>query len=692
MPVKYIPYYPNTVQGQAILDNITRTRRVLRYRDNDKVYERIKRGMPYYELEKIESVGNNPENMLIRGECISACAFLKDKNIKVDLVYIDAPFASGADYAKKVYLRKNPKIAEAIAKAEEELELEELRAFEEKMYGDIWNKEDYLNWMYENLIAIKSVMSETGSIYVHLDWHIGHYVKVLMDEVFGEDNFKNEIIWQKTTAPKAQSGQFSNVHDTIFMYSKSDEYLFNRLYTDYSEEYLKDFYKYKTSDRRVYRISDFTQGGQGQAMYFGADGKSILLEPPPAKHWIWGQKKITQGVKEGRIILSKNNVPGLIRFLDEMPGNPLRDIWTDLSAIGPGANENLDYATQKPEALLARIIKASSNEGMVIADLFGGSGVTAKVAHDSKRKFIHCDVGINSIQTIRDRLVAAGAEFDIYDIQDGVSLFRNPVQTMDKMKSLITGLKNEDALDSFWEGGIQDSKLGLVPVYIPNLLDHSTKVLDIPLINRIINEAMPDLPDGTKQVIVFYVDIENEAELKKFISEYNATGIDIVLRDLKSILDDVVINDEFDYKMKKSKTGFEIEIKSFTSDRLIQKIDAYNQRKSLNGSKKDLFEEKGDENGDENEEGNGNGKKKKSFVPIAISKHGLELIELVSLDCTSKDGIWKSDCELKIDKNGYVILNGKKTKEFWNAKIYSAKKPLRMKIRNIAGDESVIVL
>jgi len=494
MPVKYIPYYPNTVQGQAILDNITRTRRVLRYRDNDKVYERIKRGMPYYELEKIESVGNNSENMLIRGECISACAFLKDKGVKVDLFYVDPPFASGADYAKKVYLRKNPKVAEAIAKAEEELELEELRAFEEKMYGDIWNKEDYLNWMYENLIAIKSVMSETASIYVHLDWHIGHYVKVLMDEVFGEDNFQREIIWSLSgvSGYKSLVNNYVRGHDTIYYYTKSDNLLFNKHYLPYNEAQLKRFSTDET----------------------GRKYKPI---------------KKDKGI-----------------YLDESKGVPISDVWSDIASFQTIVNspEIVDYNTQKPEALLERIIKASSNEEMIVADLFGGSGVTAKVAHDSKRKFIHCDVGINSIQTTRDRLVAAGAEFDIYDIQDGVSLFRNPVQTMDKMKSLITGLKNEDTLDSFWEGGIQDSKLGLVPVYIPNLLDHSTKVLDIPLINRIINEAMPDLPDGTMQVIVFYVDIENETELKKFISEYNATGIDIVLRDLKSILDDVVINDQ----------------------------------------------------------------------------------------------------------------------------------------------------
>lgn len=195
MPVKYIPYYPNTVEGQAILDNITRTQRVLRYRENDKVYHRIKRGMPYYEVEIIETVGKPSENLVIRGECISACAYLKEQGIKVDLVYIDPPFASGADYAKKVYLRRNPKLAEKVAAAEQQMDIEELKAFEEKMYGDIWQKEDYLNWMYENLLAIKSIMSETASIYVHLDTKIGHYVKILLDEIFGEDKFINEIIW-----------------------------------------------------------------------------------------------------------------------------------------------------------------------------------------------------------------------------------------------------------------------------------------------------------------------------------------------------------------------------------------------------------------------------------------------------------------------------------------------------------------
>jgi adenine-specific DNA-methyltransferase len=224
MPVKYIPYYPNTVEGQAILDNITRTQRVLRYRENDKVYDRIKRGMPYYEVETIETVGKPSENLVIRGECISACAYLKEQGIKVDLVYIDPPFASGADYAKKVYIRKNPKLAEKIAAAEQQMDIEELKAFEEKMYGDIWQKEDYLNWMYENLMAIKSIMSEKSSIWVHLDFNIGHYVKVLMDEVFGEQNFLNEIIWHYENKPQfGFQNNFPRNFDTLFWYSIGED-------------------------------------------------------------------------------------------------------------------------------------------------------------------------------------------------------------------------------------------------------------------------------------------------------------------------------------------------------------------------------------------------------------------------------------------------------------------------------------
>lgn len=230
MAIKYISYDPNVLEGQAILDNFVRTQRILRYRDNGKVFERIQRGMPLYEVESQEVVGKNPNhNLVLRGECLSACAYLKEKGVKVDLVYIDPPFASGADYAKKVYIRRNPKVAEVIKQAETELDSEELRNFEEKMYGDVWDKERYLNWMYENLVAIKAVMSDTASIYVHLDWHIGHYVKILMDEVFGEDKFRNEVIWYYYNKMQGNVNRFASNHDSLFYYSKSDEFTYNQV-------------------------------------------------------------------------------------------------------------------------------------------------------------------------------------------------------------------------------------------------------------------------------------------------------------------------------------------------------------------------------------------------------------------------------------------------------------------------------
>lgn len=642
MAIKYVPYFPNTLEGQAILDNFVRTKRVLRYRDNDQVIERIERGMPLYEMEKVEQVGENPKNKIIRGECLSACAYLKEHGIQVDLVYIDPPFASGADYAKKVYIRRNPLVAKAIAQAETELDIEDLKAFEEKMYGDVWDKERYLNWMYENLMAIKSVMSDTASIYVHLDWHIGHYVKILMDEIFGEDNFKNEIVWGYRIQGVGKEF-WARKHDTIYYYSRCNEYVFNPEKEDVIYE--KPFIDTLKQD------PDF----------------SALKEKDI--------EEIIQSLQEKKPLKDKYKQMLFSKYFANVY---VRDVW-DCDATKPiisGAKEYLDYKTQKPEGLLERIIKASSNESMIVADFFGGSGVTAAVAHKLKRNFIHNDIGINSIQTVRDRLIANQAEFEVLEIKDGVSLYRNPVQTMDKLKSLIPGLRNEDALDKFWEGSIVDTKHGMMPVYLPNLMDSTTRLLDKPLMNRIIREALPDLPEDTKRVIVYYIDITDKAEIEQFIKEQNTqTTIEIELRDLKQVLDNVVLEDEAAWEVSEMRDtllgGWKVDIKSFHSDRVLRKIDECNQK----GQQQAL-------------------KKGKEFKPIEISDEGLETIEWVSLDCMNADpkAPWHSDEEIKIDRNGFVVRNGIKTQDFWDATIASETQPLRLKIRNICGDETIYVL
>ena len=616
MPIKYIPYTPNTVEGQAVLDNFSRTQRVLRYRDNDKVYDRIKRGMPYYEVETIEEVGEKSENLVIRGECISACAYLKEQGIKVDLVYIDPPFASGIDYAKRVYIRRNPKLAEKIKNAEQKMDMEELQAFDEKMYGDIWKKEDYLNWMYENLQAIKSIMSDTASIYVHLDYHIGHYVKILMDEVFGDDNFINEVVWHYT-GNSIPTKSFQRKHDTIFLYKKNEDFILNLddVLLPYSEGTLKR-YNHTDENGRKYKISSLVKGS-----------KEIVY------------------AKEGKIPDSVWEIP-LVRQI----------------------SEKVDYATQKPEKLLERIIKSSSNKDMVVADFFGGSGVTAKVANDLGRKFIHCDIGVNSIQTVRDRLKENKANFTIKEVKDGVNLFRNPVQTMDKLSKLIPSLQQGiEGISKFWFGAVQESKKGTVPVYVPNLIDSKEKVLDIPIINKIVNQELQNLEIDVKKVIIYYIDIIDYKEIEKFVRNNNTTQIQVELKDLKNLLHDIVVEDITEYKTTEKDKVFTTEITKFVSDRLMQKINEFNEKGNLQAINKG-----------------------KEYNPINISDEGMELIEMVSVDCTNKNGKWKSDNEIKIDKLGYLINNGEKTKDYWNGTIESEKKPLRLKVRNISGDETII--
>lgn len=631
MAIRYIPYNTEPLEGQARLDCFARTKRMLYYKDNDKVISRIERGMPIYEVAESETVGKNAEgNIVMHGECLSTCAYLKDKGIEVDLVYIDPPFASGADYAKKIYIRRNPLVQKAITEAEQQLDNSDMMAFEEKMYGDIWDKERYLNWMYENLMAIKAVMSDTASIYVHLDYHIGHYVKILMDEIFGEENFRNEIIWHYYNKMQGNVNRFASNHDSIYFYSKSDVFFYKQI-KEKREETVKQIKR--IWDKETQKLVN-AKDDNGKVIYIETDEKTI------------------------------------------------DDVWR-LSMLQPADKEEpLDYSTQKPEALLERIIKASSNEGMVVADFFGGSGVAAAVAHKLGRKFVHGDANINSIQTARDRLVSAGAEFTMMRVRDGVRLFRNPVQTMDKLASLITGLNTDTNLDKrFWAGSIHDSQKGQMPVYLPNLLDSSSRMMDKTELNHIIREALPDLSNEVKQVIVYYIDVEDMEALRQFIHDENTqTDIEIELRDLKQVLDDVVTEDEATWTLSQVQAElfakWQLKMLTFHSDYVMNKVLEFNLKGEQQHNKK-----KADG-------------KKSSFKRIEISDEGLECIEWLSVDCTNaqKDAPWHSDAEVKIEKTGTVTLNGTKTRQPWDCTITSDAKPLRLKVRNICGDETIYIL
>lgn len=675
MPIKYIPYTPEPIEGQALLDNFTRT---LRYKGNYDIKGKLVRGMPLYEMQTVETFGDAEkakQNLVIRGECVSACAYLKEKGILVDLVYIDPPFASGADYSKTVYIRQNPKLAKALKQAEEELEIEDLKSFEEKMYGDVWDKEKYLNWMYENLCAIKSVMSETASIYVHLDYHIGHYVKILMDEIFGEGNFINEIVWRRKGGTALGTMQrLSVAYDTIFIYSKSEDYTLKPVYTEADEEYIEQQFRYSDTDGRRYMITVLRSPNPRPNLMYDYKGYKM-----PPNGWAITKENMEDLEHKGYLHFPDSKDKQIYKkiYLDEYQGKAINNLWTDISTLKGSNSELVGYATQKPEELLERIINMSSDENMLVADFFGGSGVTAAVANKLNRRFIHCDVGINSIQTVRDRLIAQketpnhvrdDVDFSVLEIKDGVSLFRNPVQTMEKLKSLVPGLGKMEGLSDFWAGCIESVKDGSVPVYLPDLKNSECKILDKPFMSRILHEHLGNLPFTPTRVIIYYVDVADISEIEEFVKADKSTLAKIEFRDLKQLLDDIVIEDTADFEVSEVQEElipeYKLTVKSFMSDRVMRHINAYNQKCELNS-------------------------KGKKFKPIVISEEGLELIEWLSVDCTATEGEWHSDSEIKIDKLGFVIKNGIKTKEFWDGTIKSETKPMRLKIRNICGDDSV---
>jgi adenine-specific DNA-methyltransferase len=276
-------------------------------------------------------------------------------------------------------------------------------------------------------------MSGNASIYVHLDWRIGHYVKILMDETFGEDSFRNEIIW--TFGGKGLVNVVNNYvrnYNPIYFYTMSDEPTIHLKDGVVSESVMKRFGKYMSSDNQI---------------LFGtlkSSSDKLKLE------------------KATRAFISKNgrepNDDDVARDFSE--GSFIKDVWDDIPIVrqNEAYAEYANYSTQKPEKLLERIITVSSDKGMMVADFFGGSGVTVAVDGKLGRHFIHSDVGINSIQTTRDCLIKIKSSFDMYEIKDSVSFYRNPVLTMDRIKSLIPGLKNEDSLDKFWEGTIKRIK------------------------------------------------------------------------------------------------------------------------------------------------------------------------------------------------------------------------------------------
>jgi adenine specific DNA methylase Mod len=243
--------------------------------------------------------------------------------------------------------------------------------------------------MYDRLVFIRDLLSDSAPLYVHLDYHVGHYVKIAADDIFGKENFMNEVIWQKIRTTKAQSIGFGNVHDTILVYKKSNDNFFENQYVDFDPAYIESHYKKYPDTGRLFRTVSLLQKGQGPARRFG----DKVLTPPIGMHWIWSQERIDEAFSKGLIRFTSKGRPEKIQFLDKMKGDIIDDLWTDIYPINSQAIEALGYATQKPEALLERIIKSACPNNGLVADFFCGSGTTGAVAEKLGRRWIMADKG-----------------------------------------------------------------------------------------------------------------------------------------------------------------------------------------------------------------------------------------------------------------------------------------------------------
>jgi adenine-specific DNA-methyltransferase len=336
-------------------------------------------------LRTNSEVGDRP-NQLIYGDNLLAMAGLlagseatESLRDKIDLIYIDPPFDSKADYRTRIILpngdiEQKPTVMEQFA------------------YSDTWQDgtASYLKMIYPRLVLMRELLSDKGSTYVHIDWHVGPYMKVLLDEIFGKDNFVNEIIWKSgvVKGAKTTSNSFGRMIDTIYLYSKTKERIFHTPFKPIDLMSQSNKFVHKDSDGRVYS-RDNPLGD-------------------------YSKDSIDEFKRQGRIYYTKNGKMQLIRYLDEVKGIAVGNLWDDINYINQVASERLNYDTQKPEKLIERIVEASSNKDSLICDFFSGSGTTAAVAERLGRRWIVADIGKPACMITRKRLIDQNAKPFLY--------------------------------------------------------------------------------------------------------------------------------------------------------------------------------------------------------------------------------------------------------------------------------------
>jgi len=488
----------------------------------------------FYPAQQKESHGADVDgwrNKIFWGDNLQVMShLLKDFRGKVNLVYIDPPFDSRADYKKRIQLMGTRVMNDS-------------NIFEEKQYSDMWANDDYLQFMYERLTILKELLSKDGSIWLHCDYHRSHYLKCICDEVFGDANFINEIIWKRSSPRGNVERGLSVAHDTILLYGKQSLPTWHPLTIEYSEEYKARFSKVDESGRR-YMLADLNNPNP--------DRPNLLYEWKGIKRvWRVGKKVMEEYEKAGRLAYTSTGMVRYKRYLDEQEGRPLTTIWDDIYPVNSQAQERQEYPTQKPEALLERIIKASSNEGDLVFDCFMGSGTTQAVAMKLGRKFIGADINLGAVQITTKRLLGIAAEleqqqqqgklqtddqapttyytgFEVYNVNH-YDVFRNPLEAKDLLLEALEVQRLEQG--NLFDGEKDGRMVKIMPVNrIATRADLSEIIagLDYKTFERRQNEA-PNKPVEKITLICMGHEPDLAATL---ISEVKPFNIDVEVVDI----------------------------------------------------------------------------------------------------------------------------------------------------------------
>lgn len=525
------------------------------------------RSTQYYPAQLRESYGeeqNDWINKIFWGDNLQVMShLLKEFRGKIKLIYIDPPFDSKADYKKKIEIK-------GVGKA-----TSDSSSFEEKQYGDIWTNDEYLQFMYERLMLMRELLSDDGSIYVHLDEKRSHYIRLILDEVFGQNSFRREIIWDITVLSgfKVQAKNWIRGHDTVLYYSKTTAPLFNKLRQPHSQDYIDMFNKVDENGDR-YMVA------HGSTRYL----KDVLDKGKPYGD-VWDDLLSYQILRKQ--LSDVRDVDRLQEILsDSKEVQNISNVWDNVMSFQqqPTSAENCGYPTQKPESLLVRIIQASSNPGDIVFDCFMGSGTTAAVAMRLGRRFIGADINLGAIQTTTKRLLSVGKElednqtsmgsaadtkytgFEVYNVNN-YDFFRFPVVARDL---LIAALEIQPFPQSdVWVGELDGRMVKIMPVNrIATKADLKELLANLPYKTyEKRKEENPNQPVERITIVCMGHEPDLKGAMEQELTDYK---VDIQIMD--------ILRDKADLQLKRDseaeivREGGKLVIRAFYPMNLMQKL------------------------------------------------------------------------------------------------------------------------